>query len=171
MVAKIHVARKAKSTGYAGSSRSPELDLAATGSRGLGSKLSEGSANAGANRFDLRESTEERVRQMIMERASRSTFFSGSLFAEPAWDMLLDLYCAHLAQQRACVTSVCAASSVPISTAIRWLRALESHGLVSRSQDPLDSRRFFVSLTPEGIEGMKGYLSAVVGTSDGQDVR
>jgi DNA-binding MarR family transcriptional regulator len=98
---------------------------------------------------------------MIAERATRSSFFSGSLFAEPAWDMLLDLYCAYLAQQRACVTSVCAASPVPLSTAVRWLKALESHGLVTRSQDPLDSRRFFVSLTAEGIDSMTRYIEAV----------
>jgi DNA-binding MarR family transcriptional regulator len=105
--------------------------------------------------------TKERARRMVTERTARSLYFSSSLFAEPAWDMLLDLYCAHLAQQRACVTSVCAASPVPLSTAVRWLKALESHGLVSRSQDPLDSRRFFVRLTPEGIDSMTGYLAAV----------
>jgi DNA-binding MarR family transcriptional regulator len=102
-----------------------------------------------------------RARRMIGERNVRSSFFSDSLFAEPAWDMLLDLYCAHLAQQRACVTSVCAASSVPLSTAIRWLKALEGHGLVCRLQDPLDSRRFFVSLSPQGLEKMNRYLEAV----------
>jgi DNA-binding MarR family transcriptional regulator len=98
---------------------------------------------------------------MVSERNARSSFFSDSLFAEPAWDMLLDLYCAHLAQQRACVTSVCASSPVPLSTAVRWLKALEGQGLVSRSQDPLDSRRFFVCLTAEGLKKMTGYLDAM----------
>ncbi len=113
-----------------------------------------GSPNQGAPHHD-------RVRRMISERNARSSFFGDSLFAEPAWDMLLDLYCAHLAQQRACVTSVCAASPVPLSTAVRWLKALEGQGLVSRSQDPLDSRRFFVCLTPQGLEKMTDYLEAV----------
>jgi DNA-binding MarR family transcriptional regulator len=100
------------------------------------------------------------VQKLIDARRLRARFFDENLFADPAWDILLDLYRAHLAQQRICVTSVCFGAGVPVSTALRWLNALEERDLARRSQDPLDGRRFFVELTPKGVSAMKGYFAA-----------
>lgn len=100
------------------------------------------------------------IEKIIDARRLRASFFDSDLFADPAWDMLLDLYRAHLAQQRICVTSVCFGAGVPVSTALRWLNALEQRNLAKRSQDPLDGRRFFVALTDEGASAMAKYFSA-----------
>jgi DNA-binding MarR family transcriptional regulator len=100
------------------------------------------------------------LQRMIDARRLRSKFFDANLFADPAWDILLDLYRAHLAQQRICITSVCFGSGVPVSTALRWLNALEQRGLTKRSNDPLDARRSFVALTPKGVSAMAGYFAA-----------
>ena len=99
------------------------------------------------------------IQKIIDARRLRAKFFDSNLFADPAWDILLDLYRAHLAQVRICVTSVCFGAGVPVSTALRWLNALEERGLARRSQDPLDGRRFFVELTEKGAAAMAGYFA------------
>ncbi|MEO0698636.1 MAG: MarR family transcriptional regulator, partial [Pseudomonadota bacterium] len=45
------------------------------------------------------------VRQMIAGRQARARFFDAELFADPAWDMLLDLTAAHAENARVSVTS------------------------------------------------------------------
>lgn len=102
-----------------------------------------------------------RVAEILRVRTLRARFFRAELFADPAWDMLLDLYRAELDQHRVSVTSLCTASGVPTSTALRWLRALEDDGLIARRQDPLDGRRSFVALTNAGIEAMGAYFTAI----------
>jgi len=102
-----------------------------------------------------------RIGEILRARTMRAKFFNADLFADPAWDMLLDLYRAHLDQYRVSVTSLCTASGVPTSTALRWLRALEEGGLITRRQDPLDGRRTFVALTSAGVESMDSYFAAI----------
>jgi len=102
-----------------------------------------------------------KVGEIIRARSMRAKFFKAELFADPAWDMLLDLYRAELDQYRVSVTSLCTASGVPTSTALRWLRALEDGGLITRRQDPLDGRRTFVALTTAAVESMDAYFAAI----------
>lgn len=49
----------------------------------------------------------EAVRNVIRARRLRSRFFEEDLFADPAWDMLLDLLQAEIAQLRVPVSSLC----------------------------------------------------------------
>ena len=114
----------------------------------------------GSSTAAVSQLTEIDLRKIIEARRLRAKFFDENLFADPAWDILLDLYRAHLAQQRISVTSVCFGAGVPVSTALRWLNALEERGLARRSQDPLDGRRFFVELTQSGVSAMAGYFAA-----------
>jgi DNA-binding MarR family transcriptional regulator len=98
---------------------------------------------------------------IIRARTQRSKFLPPSLFAEPAWDILLELYSAELAQQRMTVTQVCAAAKVPATTALRWLGTLETSQLVVRHTDPLDARRSFVSLTESGVQAMENFFQSI----------
>ncbi|MCB2078548.1 MAG: MarR family transcriptional regulator, partial [Novosphingobium sp.] len=61
------------------------------------------------------------VRRIIRQRQLRTRFFDGDLFADPAWDMLLDLTAARAEHARVSVTSLCIASGVPPTTALRWI--------------------------------------------------
>lgn len=108
--------------------------------------------------------SEETVRAVIRSRDQRGRFFPGYLFADPAWDMLIDLYAAKLAQHRVSVSSLCIASNVPATTALRWINALEAEGLVVRTSDNSDKRRHFVSLTEPGLRAMDGYFASVSGS-------
>ena len=102
-----------------------------------------------------------RIAEILRVRSMRGKFFKAELFADPAWDMLLDLYRAELDQYRVSVTSLCTASGVPTSTALRWLHTLEQDGLITRRQDPLDGRRTFVALASTAVEAMEAYFSAI----------
>src|SRR5690606_396517 len=59
------------------------------------------------------------VRGIIRARRLRDQFFRGELFADPAFDTLLDLYAARLEGRRVAVSSLCIAASVPATTALR----------------------------------------------------
>lgn len=105
--------------------------------------------------------TARAIRALIRQRRNRDRFFGGDLFADPAWDMLLELYASELAQQRISVTSLCQAAAVPGTTALRWMCHLEARGMIRRQQDPLDGRRFFVSLSPDCHQRMEDYFRTV----------
>lgn len=73
------------------------------------------------------------------------------LFADPAWDMLLDLYVAQVAGRRVSVSDACIAAAVPQATALRWLNMLDQRGLVVRTADTTDRRRWWMTLSAEGV--------------------
>lgn len=101
------------------------------------------------------------VRGAIRARRLRDQFFASDLFADPAWDMLLDLFAARLEGGNVSVSSLCIASAVPPTTALRWITTLTDAGLVGRQEDPAEKRRAFIVLTARGVAGMQGYAEAV----------
>jgi hypothetical protein len=103
----------------------------------------------------------ERVRDVLRARRLRSRFFPDDLFADPAWDMLLDLFYAELAHHRVAVSSLCVAAAVPPTTALRWLNTLVKGGLVVRRGDPHDARRVFVELAPKASAALHRYFAEV----------
>ncbi len=106
------------------------------------------------------EITVGRIRAIIRARRLRDQYFHTDLFADPAWDMLLDLFAARLAGERVAVSSLCIAAAVPPTTALRWIKGLCEHGLFERSADPQDGRRVFIGLSHEAAEAMEAYLKA-----------
>ena len=84
--------------------------------------------------------------------------FSDGIFADPAWDIMLDLFAADLEQRRVSVSSACLAAAVPPTTALRWLKKLEEEQLIQRSIDPLDRRRVYLSLRTEVKEKLDGWV-------------
>lgn len=101
------------------------------------------------------------VRSLVRSRQIRSDFLDATLFADPAWDILLDLTSAGLADKPVPVTSVCAAAQVPLSTALRYVRQLVAAGLVRRWQDETDKRRSLLELEPQTLDAMTRYLSVI----------
>ncbi|MCG2841596.1 hypothetical protein L6Q21_11445 [Sandaracinobacter sp. RS1-74] len=103
-----------------------------------------------------------RIRAHIRARRLRERFFPAELFADPAWDMLLDLAAARLEERPVSVSSLCIAANVPTTTALRWIKNLSDTGLLSRSADPGDARRAFIALSPEAAKAMDACLDAVL---------
>jgi DNA-binding MarR family transcriptional regulator len=96
-------------------------------------------------------------------RRRRDALFGKGLFADPAWDILLDLYVAHAANRRVCVSSACIAASAPATTALRWIKVLERAGLIIRSSDAEDARIVYVSLSSDALRK----LNSLIGQSRG----
>jgi len=101
------------------------------------------------------------IRQTIRLRRMRDAFLGDGLFEDPAWDMILDLYAAHLEGGRVSVSSLCIAAAVAPTTALRWIGKLTEVGLFERHPDPTDRRRAFLALSPRALKGMGSYVAAV----------
>jgi len=108
----------------------------------------------------------KRVRAILKARAARLKFFNEQLFADPAWDMLLELYALKCEGLRVSVSKLSLAAGVPCTTALRWIDKLEAEELLFRRDDPLDGRRIWVEISDKGLEAMRGYLQHIsAGTS------
>ncbi len=101
------------------------------------------------------------VRAIIRMRRLRDRFFPSDLFADPAWDMLLDLVAARIERTRVAVSSLCIAAAVPPTTALRWIKTMTDNGMFVRAADPEDGRRIFIELSQDAAAGMLAYLRAV----------
>ena len=101
------------------------------------------------------------IRNMLKLRRHRDRFFAGGLFADPAWDILLELYAAALDQYRVSVSQLCAGAAVPATTALRWIGHLEKGELICRRDDPTDGRRQHLMLSDKGLLAMNAYFRSV----------
>ena len=110
---------------------------------------------------DIPQVSAEAVRSVIRARRLRARYFSEELFADPAWDMLLDLLQAEISQLRVPVSSLCIAAAVPATTALRWLKTMVQAGLFVRRADPHDGRRVFVELAPQASHSLRRYFAEV----------
>jgi DNA-binding MarR family transcriptional regulator len=101
------------------------------------------------------------LRTLSKSRATRSEAFKTKLFADPAWDILVELASARISGKPDPVFSACKAAGVPTSTALRWVRLLAEQGLIRRWTDPSDRRRDLVELTEETMDAMVRYIGKV----------
>jgi DNA-binding MarR family transcriptional regulator len=101
------------------------------------------------------------VRRMLRQRRMREQYFPADLFADPAWDMLLDLYAARLERQPVSVSSLCIAAAVPATTALRWIKTMTDAGLFVREADPHDGRRIFIALAEGACDALARYFEAL----------
>lgn len=107
------------------------------------------------------------VKSVIAARKLRAKHFAGDLFADPAWDLLLEIFEAHLEQRRISTSALFHAGGIPQSTNFRWLAKLEADGLIERSVDPLDARRTWVTLSSSAQAGMTAYFNELEGSAAG----
>lgn len=84
------------------------------------------------------------------------------LFGEPAWDMVLDLYIHQAKGLPTSVTSACAGSNAPATTALRYIELLCELGWVEKIRDDSDKRRSFIALTPMAMEKMEKHLDRML---------
>lgn len=101
------------------------------------------------------------ARSLLRARARRRDYFEPSIFSEPAWDILLELFVAYAAQRRIQVSAVGAAALIPQTTMLRWLRALDDRELIERADDPCDARRTYVSISEKGAMAMMQYIRSL----------
>lgn len=103
-----------------------------------------------------------RIAELIYkDRRLRRSHFAELDFADPQWDILLDLFVQTAAGRPVAVTSACIAADVPDTTALRALRVLQDTGYVRQTSDMLDRRRKWVQLSTKGKQAVSGYLKEV----------
>lgn len=101
------------------------------------------------------------LRGLLLARRSRGQFFSGELFADPAWDMLLTSFLAVQENQRISVSDLCASSGVPESAALRWISKLETDGWLEREGDGCAEENW-VRISEKGQKAMRDFLRSSV---------
>ena len=103
----------------------------------------------------------ELAREAYAVRRRRNAIFGNAeIFGEPAWDILLDLYIAHVENKPVSVSSACIGSAAPPTTGLRWLGVLTEEGLILREHDPEDQRRVLVRLSDRGLAAMDQYFAS-----------
>lgn len=104
--------------------------------------------------------TSAEIRALLQVRRLRDRYMPTDLFADPAWDMMLDLMAARLDGKRVSVSSLCIAAAVPPTTALRWIGQLTERGIFVRTRDPHDARRVFIGLSDEAAENVAAWFAA-----------
>jgi hypothetical protein len=103
------------------------------------------------------------ARLILAARRRISTFIDADLFADPARDILLDLFVAGEEGTRISISSCCIAAAVPPTTALRWIKMLKKRGLVHETVDPADGRRKWLNLSPDAHTAVRDYVLAASG--------
>lgn len=98
------------------------------------------------------------VEYILSARRQRNAVFGDTLFSDPAWDILLTLYLAHLRGERLATSALCFASGVPMSTALRHFEQLAAKGWIERIPDARHGRRVFIDLTDRGAITMRQWF-------------
>ncbi|MBB3991206.1 DNA-binding MarR family transcriptional regulator [Croceicoccus naphthovorans] len=111
------------------------------------------------------------ARKILAQRMGREIFFANELFGEPAWDMLLDLYVCRASGKEVSVTSLCIASCVPQTTALRYIGLLEEKGMIVSKRSNIDARRRIIELTEQGWTQLDNYLKRAVVDEEAQAVK
>lgn len=98
------------------------------------------------------------VADIIRARQTRAHFMPENWFSDPAWDILLRLYEAHLDAVERTVGDLGSFAATSPATTNRWLDVLVSRGWIHRRRCDRDQRRVFVSLSASGASHMHDYF-------------
>jgi CheY-like chemotaxis protein/DNA-binding MarR family transcriptional regulator len=112
------------------------------------------------------EETSLRTLNLLQKlQEARTGIFGEAVMPEPAWEMLAELMRARMAGQHLSVTSLALSSRSPMTSALRRIEDLIQGGLAARMPDPVDRRRTYVELTPEGMARMQTFLEGFARTA------
>lgn len=119
--------------------------------------------------FQTNPEPKDRLSALLSLRKERNQIFGRDLFEDPVWEMLLDLASADSRGKEVAVTSLCLASGVSTTTALRRIDDMVERGLVDRHRDPADGRRVLIRLTDKGREKIRVYLDTFGKSLNGPD--
>nr|WP_213981463.1 transcriptional regulator [Sphingomonas sp. dw_22] len=104
----------------------------------------------------------ELARLILWARGLLETHLNPDLFANPALNILLDLYVNRAEGQSVSTSAACTASGVPTTTALRWINALAKRGMVVKHGMPSDRRFTFLELSEETAQALDGLLGVIL---------
>lgn len=108
----------------------------------------------------------EAARQLYHSRRVRDRVFGTDLFADPAWDILLDLFIAQREDRKVTISSACAAASAPTSTAARHIAHLVQKRLVVRVSREEDARSSYLELSAAADRKLTQLFREMVQSAD-----
>ncbi|RYD20287.1 MAG: hypothetical protein EOP89_14545 [Lysobacteraceae bacterium] len=109
--------------------------------------------------MDARFAAEGAFAQFLLRRRRRREEMLGKEhFADPVWDMMLDLFAARTRGEEVAVSSLIIAAGVPQSTALRHMRVLVQKAMLVTRDDPRDGRRTFIGLSDDLFERVGQFL-------------
>lgn len=98
------------------------------------------------------------AKSIVDARRERDRLFGKGLFSEAAWEILLELFIAHHEGRDTAIKTACHASTVPQTTALRYIAHLVERGLAVRRPHPQDSRCTHLRLSERGLATMIEYF-------------
>jgi len=103
----------------------------------------------------------ERVRLLIAIRRKRDAMFPAGLFADAAWDILLELLASELEGRSVSISDACNSAAVPTTTALRCIQMLVKSKVLERTVDVNDRRRSLLRLSHASRLAMLDIMQAV----------
>jgi DNA-binding MarR family transcriptional regulator len=100
------------------------------------------------------------AREMLEQARRRGQFLPDAVFQDPQWLMTLDLFIAGEEARKVSVSSLCCASGVPPTTALRHIRYLQEQGIFERESHPSDRRISLIRLTEASRSQVARYLAS-----------
>ena len=100
------------------------------------------------------------ARRVQRLRLRGNEIMGAAILRDPKYEVLLELYVAHHEHRRVCVSSLCGATTVPQTTALRHIDSLERQGFLTRSDDRMDARRSWILPTGKALAAVDRFLAA-----------
>jgi DNA-binding MarR family transcriptional regulator len=105
--------------------------------------------------------SEIRIRQMIVARRLREKVIGEDLFSDPAWDILLEAFAAFLGRRSTSLAELSSAAGVTSTAALRWIRKLQTDGLLQEQGGAIQPRGTTIELSPKGVLRLQEYFASV----------
>ena len=99
----------------------------------------------------------QHIKAVVKSRRVRDKFMPSEIFADPAWDIILDLSIARLNNLKTSVSSLCIAACVPTTTAFRRINLLLKEGYIEKVCDPDDARRTFIFISDAMFDRVRNW--------------
>lgn len=112
------------------------------------------------------ERAEEGLDALLIDRimqlgTARNPASAPALFVDPRWEMLVELHVRAGKGKTTQVGQLVSIGDIAPTTGLRYLRRLETAGLVERFPDPNDARRIFIRIRQEGREIVTAYFASL----------
>lgn len=99
--------------------------------------------------------------KIMNSRKIRNKLIGTEILGEPAWDMLLSLYCLPARGETLVISDLALCADVPSTTGLRWEGVLRRKGFIERLPHKTDKRVILVRLSELGRQMMDECLRRI----------
>jgi DNA-binding MarR family transcriptional regulator len=98
------------------------------------------------------------TKKHIENRALRQKMIHPTVFSDPSWDILVELFYARLIGRTEYISSISVAGGTPPSTGLRHICVLEEMGFLTRTNHPDDRRRVNLCISDQAYEIVRDFF-------------